>query len=68
MYALGLPYPDDMDGKVVTSAYEKAYLVSHPVTTEHVSKERERAMGPKEAYSKEEKEGIGEMMEALGYI
>lgn len=68
LYAMGLPVPEDMDGKVLTDAFSNDYLKSHPVQYRKIKetslrKEKQVATGlPEEA------ETTRERLRDLGYI
>ena len=66
LYLLGLPVPEDMDGKVLTSAFRSDFLAAHPVRagkasgisgTDHPS-----------GYTEEESAKVEERLQALGYL
>lgn len=64
-YLLGLPVPDDMDGHVLTGAFNADYVASHPVETIHVEQEDVRRRGelnPDDAAELEKR------LKLLGYI
>lgn len=65
LYLLGQPVPDDMDGKVITSMIEPAYLDSHPVRYVHAEQEEG---GEGSGYTEEEKEGIRKRLKDMGYM
>jgi predicted AlkP superfamily phosphohydrolase/phosphomutase len=65
LYALGLPVPNDMDGKVLSQAFEAEYLSRNPVVWEEVEE------GPKtkaRSLSDEEEQIVTERLKALGYL
>lgn len=65
LYLMGCPIPSDMDGKVLTSAFEPSYQKSNPIVYEEIVEEH----GPLEyGWSKEEEERIKERLKSLGYI
>jgi predicted AlkP superfamily phosphohydrolase/phosphomutase len=66
LYALGLPVPDDMDGKVLEGALREEILRDRPV--EYVQAELEQEEKGEEIYSAEESEKIKERLRSLGYI
>jgi predicted AlkP superfamily phosphohydrolase/phosphomutase len=65
LHALGLPVPDDMDGRVLEEAFEAGFLLASPV-------QRGAAVGAVESgrgeYSQDEEAGIREALRGLGYI
>jgi predicted AlkP superfamily phosphohydrolase/phosphomutase len=66
MYALGLPVPDDMDGKVLEGALREEILRNRPV--EYAKAELKQEETGEEIYSAEESEKIKERLRSLGYI
>ena len=66
LYILGLPIPEDMDGKVLTKVFIKEYLENHPVTKGPPSEiEVERGEG---IFGTEESEKVRESLRHLGYF
>ena len=65
LYAMGLPVPRDMDGKVLSALFSQEYLDANPVTWEEV-----RAMEEVRAreLSEEESKIVEERLKALGYL
>lgn len=63
--AMGLPIPDDVDGKVLTSAFQKAFFEKRPIkyTKASPSPTRERL-----EFSQEKEEDIKERLRELGYM
>ncbi|KPL17771.1 MAG: hypothetical protein AMJ92_11060 [candidate division Zixibacteria bacterium SM23_81] len=66
LYTLGLPVPDDMDGKCLREVFREQILTSHPV--EYVKADQEQEGEREEVYSAEESEKIKERLRSLGYI
>jgi predicted AlkP superfamily phosphohydrolase/phosphomutase len=66
LHLLGIPVPDDMDGKVLTSAFQPGFLSEHPVRVGAASgtSEAHRASG----YTEEESAKVEERLRALGYV
>jgi predicted AlkP superfamily phosphohydrolase/phosphomutase len=67
LYLLGVPVPEDMDGKVLMDALGQSYLDSHPVTYEGPElggpvSDREKT------FSEEEEEIVKERLRGLGYL
>jgi hypothetical protein len=65
IHRLGLPVPNDMDGKVVTAAFEPDELAAHPVELAPALNAR---LGPGMVFSAEEEETITERLRDLGYL
>lgn len=42
LHIMGMPIPDDLDGKVLTDAFEESFLAENPVRYQGVEDERER--------------------------
>ena len=66
LYLLGLPIPDDMDGKVLIDAFGPQYLNANKIVVS-------RPVSPakyetRDVYSSEEAEKIREELKSLGYI
>jgi predicted AlkP superfamily phosphohydrolase/phosphomutase len=68
LHLLGLPIPDDMDGKVLTEMLNAAYQASHPL--HHVEAPSETISGEDQSdgYSAEEAAEIEERLKSLGYL
>ena len=67
LYLMGIPVPEDMDGKVIQEAVVPSYLNSHPIS--HSSVDKSANVASRQAvYSKEEEKQIEESLRALGYI
>jgi predicted AlkP superfamily phosphohydrolase/phosphomutase len=65
LYLMGLPVPDDMDGRVLTDALKDEYLASHPVTFQQADdgdSTRDRV------YSDEDARKVEERLKSLGYL
>ncbi|MHC4474157.1 MAG: alkaline phosphatase family protein [Planctomycetota bacterium] len=67
LYMMGLPVPEEMDGKVLLDVFTNDYLTYHEVTyvmcEDGEAKEKERL-----EYSEEEEEMISERLRQLGYF
>ena len=66
LYAMGLPVPDDMDGKVLKGAIREEILGNRPM--EYVQADQDQDYDQEETYSAEESEKIKERLRSLGYI
>ena len=66
LHLLGVPAPEDMDGKVLTSAFRSDFLTAHPVRagTASGSSGTDRPSG----YTEEESAKVEERLQALGYL
>jgi len=70
LWALGLPVPPEMDGRVVTEAFTDAYLASHPVQMGAPLSGDQVAGGraDTEGLTREEEEEIRKALAGLGYV
>jgi predicted AlkP superfamily phosphohydrolase/phosphomutase len=68
LYAMGLPVPEDMDGKVLTDAFPNDYLKSHPVRYKKTKEAAPRREEPTASGLPEEAETTRERLRDLGYI
>ena len=66
LYALGLPIPSIMDGKVLQAAFVPEYLAAHPITRQASSAEDVAAST--KVYSEEDEEQVMERLRQLGYV
>jgi predicted AlkP superfamily phosphohydrolase/phosphomutase len=66
LYMLGVPVPEDTDGKVLSSAFRPEFLASHPLQTGNASgiSEANRTSG----YTDEESAKVEDRLRALGYL
>ncbi|MCI0492458.1 MAG: alkaline phosphatase family protein [Planctomycetes bacterium] len=69
LYLMGIPIPDDMDGRVLTEALDDDYVASHPIQWESagVDEINESFSAPQE-FTENESELIARRLQALGYI
>jgi hypothetical protein len=65
LYLLQTPIPQDIDGKILTDAFEPEYVESNPVKYEEVVAGIEQF---KYTLSKEENEDIKKRLKMLGYL
>jgi predicted AlkP superfamily phosphohydrolase/phosphomutase len=68
LYAMGLPVPGDMDGKVLKDAFSPTYLKSHPMKYRKAKEEALRKEEPVATGLPEEAEATRERLRDLGYI
>lgn len=66
LYSLGLPLPDDMDGKILTSLFTEDFAGKTTVQYRPADEFKERE--EKQTYSDAEQEKIQARLKALGYI
>jgi predicted AlkP superfamily phosphohydrolase/phosphomutase len=67
LYAMDLPIPEDMDGRVLQEAFTPEYRQSHPIRREESGAVKPTA-GPAAAYSEEEEEQMLRRLRDLGYL
>ena len=67
LYVLGLPVPEDMDGRVLTELFQPEMLVEHPVQRQTGDTTRLEAL-PCSPYSEEEAQKIEHLLRNLGYL
>ncbi len=64
LYMMGLPIPRDMDGKILTDAYEDSYLKSNPIryldSTEETQNDK--------VHIKDDEAIVKERLKSLGYL
>ena len=66
LYALGLPVPSIMDGKVLQDGFIPQYLAAHPIT--HTAGPAEKSAASTGVYSEEDEEQVMERLRQLGYV
>jgi arylsulfatase A-like enzyme len=64
LYLLGLPVPEDMDGRVLTEIIEPGYVAEHPVLYGDAA----TTSTSDNSYSPEEAELVRDQLRALGYL
>lgn len=65
LHALGLPVPENMDGKVIESIFSSAFLTRHPIKRTAAD---EGGSDEEAVYSQEEAEEIQEQLRGMGYL
>jgi hypothetical protein len=70
LYLMGLPVPEDMDGRVLTEAIDKDYISANPVCKERLDDEFDNgtAGDERQGFTEQESELIARRLQALGYI
>jgi predicted AlkP superfamily phosphohydrolase/phosphomutase len=70
LYLMGLPVPDDMDGRVLTEAIDEDFVATNPVCKESLDDEIEDEMAAdvRHGFTEQESELIARRLQALGYI
>ncbi len=68
LHLLGLPIPDDMDGKVLTGMLTEAYRANHPLRYADTSSDMGPGEDQSDGYSAEEEAEIEERLKSLGYL
>jgi len=67
LYLMGVPIPDDMDGRVLTEILDGAYLADHPVRRQRPAAP-DGDQPPDGGYSDEDDEQVRRRLEDLGYL
>ncbi len=67
LYVMGLPVPDDMDGRVLSELFEEELLARNPVRQCHTTEPRQEA-APDDVYSADDAEAIYQRLKAIGYV
>lgn len=65
LYLMGLPVPDDMDGKVLTEVLKEEYLARHPVVYRKADNGDQTT---EQTYSAEDVRKVEERLKSLGYL
>jgi predicted AlkP superfamily phosphohydrolase/phosphomutase len=71
LYLMGLPIPDDMDGRVLVEAIDSEFLAANPILYEAVDDDesyRDDGDGAPVSFTEDESELIAKRLQALGYI
>jgi len=69
LHAMGMLVPEDMDGRVLTEAFEQDFLKKHPVQYITPSNDGDHSSRHGSAsLNKEEKEALHERLKNLGYV
>jgi len=67
LYAMGLPIPTDLDGKVIQSIFTEAYVSSSPIRWQETSA-WDQVISRQQDTSWDENQKIGESLRGLGYF
>lgn len=67
LYSLGLPVPDDVDGRVLLEIYSPAWQADHPLHSQHAP-EADTDAQASHPFSAEEEALIKERLKGLGYL
>jgi predicted AlkP superfamily phosphohydrolase/phosphomutase len=65
LYAMGQPVPSDMDGRVLTEAFEPQFLAQNAIEYAAISSSGKMTG---DGYSRQEEEQIRERLRAMGYV
>jgi predicted AlkP superfamily phosphohydrolase/phosphomutase len=71
LYLMGLPIPDDMDGRVLVEAIDSEFLAANPIRYEAVDDDEsygDDGDGAPVSFTEDESELIAKRLQALGYI
>jgi hypothetical protein len=66
LWALGVPVPEGLDGRVRTEVFEESVAAAHPVLSGAAAPPAPAAEG--EAFDAAEEEELRKTLEGLGYI
>ncbi len=66
LHLLGLPLPDDLDGRFLAEAFEPEYLTAHPIRTVGAAGPRDTSR--QRALTEEEEREMKEALRGLGYL
>jgi predicted AlkP superfamily phosphohydrolase/phosphomutase len=64
LHLLGMPLPDDLDGRVLEGALEPAWMTAHPVR----SAAREGGAGDRVTLSSDDEDEMRKFLQGLGYV
>lgn len=67
LFIMGVPIPDDRDGRVITDIFESDFLSKNPPQYSS-TKPRDERSGQPEALTSEQEESVAERLRSLGYI
>jgi predicted AlkP superfamily phosphohydrolase/phosphomutase len=68
LYLLGVPIPDDMDGRVLLEAFTEEFARTHGITTRGQGDGPQAPQRTEETYSQDESDKVAERLRGLGYI
>lgn len=68
LYALGLPVPDDMDGRVLEEVFDREYLRRKPIKFREPDSRNDTKKIIQEIYTDTETDEIAKRLKSLGYI
>jgi predicted AlkP superfamily phosphohydrolase/phosphomutase len=71
LYLMGLPVPEDMDGRVLTEAIDEDFVAQNPVRMESLDDDFDddaAAEDARQSFTEDESELIARRLQALGYI
>jgi len=66
LYRMGLPIPDDVDGKVIEAAFEPEFLAANPIRVAKSAGGGKRGQG--DIYSEDDESKLIDSLRGLGYI
>jgi len=68
LYVLGLPVPDDMDGRVLKEVFDREYLRRRPIEFRELNSGDDTKKITQEVYTDTETDEIAKRLKSLGYI
>jgi len=68
LFAMDMPVPMDMDGKVIDKAFQNDFMKTHPVEYKEYGRYRESPEEPAAVYSSDEESKLVDNLRSLGYM
>lgn len=68
LYGLGLPLPDDLDGKPMVAAFESAFVAANPVRVETARALTAERVVDQSAFDADSEREVLDRLKALGYL
>ncbi len=69
LYVMGLPIPEDMDGRILTEALDPDFVDANPPQYEYVESDLDRdSQSETQSFTESESQLIARRLQALGYI
>jgi len=68
LYAMDLPIPTDMDGRVLKEAFTEEYVQAHPIRYEEPVVGGRKGAPPTVEYTEREQEAMQRRLKGLGYV
>ena len=68
LYLFGTPIPADMDGRVITDAFDRDYVARHPVQYSSIDAGVIGTNTTETVYTEEDAQAVEERLRGLGYV